>query len=236
MLGLYGVMCLHGTLGARMEMERFAALHPHVVAEAEEGNVLSWLAFDLDFGLWSKGRIRAYEKVAGQSPPPEAILSIPRIDLRVPVLEGTDELTLNRGVGRIEGTARIGEPGNVGIAGHRDGFFRGLKELTEGDVLDLTTAEGNTSYLVDRILIVNPEDVEVLETRSAHSLTLVTCYPFYICRKCPAALYRSSIPHQRWLNLAPGVSSRLPFRTTGIGLKANIQVPREAGLILTEDV
>ena len=178
-------MRLHGTVGARVEMERFAALHPDVVAQAEEESGLFGLVFDLDFGLWSKGRIRAYEKVTGQSPPPEAILSIPRIDLRVPVLEGTDELTLNRGVGRIEGTARIGEPGNIGIAGHRDGFFRGLKELAEGDVLDLTTAEGNASYLVDRILIVNPEDVQVLETRSAHSLTLVTCYPFYFVGSAP---------------------------------------------------
>ncbi len=185
MLGFWGAMRLHGTVGARVEMERFAALHPDVVAQAEEESGLFGLVFDLDFGLWSKSRIRAYEKVTGQSPPPEAILSIPRIDLRVPVLEGTDELTLNRGVGRIEGTARIGEPGNIGIAGHRDGFFRGLKELAEGDVLDLTTAEGNASYLVDRILIVNPEDVQVLETRSAHSLTLVTCYPFYFVGSAP---------------------------------------------------
>ena len=186
MLGFYGVMRLHSTIGAQVEMERFAASHPEVVTQTDEWNGLSWLALNLDFGLWSKGRIRAYEEgLADSFPPPRAILSIPGIQLKVPVLEGTDELTLNRAVGRIEGTARIGEPGNVGIAGHRDGFFRGLKELVEGDVLDLITAQGYSSYVVDRILIVNPEDVEVLEARSVPSLTLVTCYPFYFLGSAP---------------------------------------------------
>jgi sortase A len=61
-----------------------------------------------------------------------ALLRVEKIHLEVPVLEGTDDLTLNRGVGRIAGTARPGEDGNIGIAGHRDGFFRGLKDLKLG--------------------------------------------------------------------------------------------------------
>jgi sortase A len=55
------------------------------------------------------------------------------------VFNGTDDLTLNRGVGRIAGTARVGASGNLGIAGHRDGFFRGLKDVQTGDTISLVT-------------------------------------------------------------------------------------------------
>jgi len=98
---------------------------------------------------------------------------------------GTDELTLNHGVGRIAGTAHPRDSGNIGIAGHRDGFFRGLKDVAVGDIIDLKTLTGTNTYAVDRIQIVSPRQVEVLGPTSVPSITLVTCYPFYFIGSAP---------------------------------------------------
>ncbi len=186
LLTVYGLMWVHRSIGTRVELQRFAEAYPDVVTHVEEPEPLVWLASTIDFGLWSSKRVRDYESaLTAPMPPPLAILSIPRINLEVAVLEGTDEWTLNRAVGRIAGTAAVGAPGNLGIAGHRDGFFRGLKELVEGDKLDLLTPEGKQEYEVDGIRIVYPRDVEVLDSRPAPSLTLVTCYPFYYVGSAP---------------------------------------------------
>jgi len=140
----------------------------------------------VDFSLWSPGRIRAYrESLARDFAPPIALLKIPKIHLVVPVFEGTDDLTLNRGVGRIPGTALPGADGNLGIAGHRDGFFRGLKNVSRGDVIELERHDGKLVYTIDKIEIVGPKDVSVLAPRAAPSLTLVTCYPFYYIGSAP---------------------------------------------------
>ncbi len=114
-----------------------------------------------------------------------AVLRIPRLRLEAPVLEGTDALTLNRGVGRISGTSRLGENGNVGIAGHRDGFFRPLKEINPGDLIELVRRSGTDIYKVDRISITDPTDVSVLQPENKPKLTLVTCHPFYYVGPAP---------------------------------------------------
>jgi sortase A len=141
---------------------------------------------NVDFSLWSEKRLREYtESLSRSFTPPLAVLNVPRLKIRVPVLEGTDELVLNRGVGWIIGTAKPGETGNSGIAGHRDGFFRALKDIAEGDEIRLETAGGVIPYKVDLLKIVPPEDVSVLAPRYADSLTLVTCYPFYFVGNAP---------------------------------------------------
>jgi len=116
---------------------------------------------------------------------PLAVLRIPKIHLEVPVFNGTDVPTLNRGVGRIVGTARIGAGGNLAIAGHRDGFFRGLKDLSQGDVIELARAGRSDFYVIDGMQIVSPKDVSVLAGTPAPSLTLVTCFPFYFVGSAP---------------------------------------------------
>jgi len=140
----------------------------------------------VDFSLWAEKRIQAYkDSLLSKTDPPLAVLHIDKVGIRVPVFEGTDDLTLNRGVGWILGTAKPGEAGNIGIAGHRDGFFRGLKDISEGDRIDLSTVSANTTYIVDQIEIVSPSDVRVLRPRRAPSITLVTCYPFYFIGDAP---------------------------------------------------
>lgn len=139
-----------------------------------------------DQSLWSAGRIAKYRQSLTQSfAAPLAVLRIPKIGLEVPVLPGIDELTLNRAVGAIPGTALPGESGNVGIAGHRDGYFRGLKDLATGDRLELETLAGREQYQVTEIRIVDPGAVEVLAPTPRPTVTLVTCYPFYFVGNAP---------------------------------------------------
>lgn len=114
-----------------------------------------------------------------------AVLRIPGIALEVPVTYGTSETVLRRGAGLIEGTAAPGEHGNVGIAAHRDTFFRSLEGIAVGDRIDLHTPERNLSYRVTGLSIVEPSEVHVLDDTGEDVLTLVTCYPFYFVGNAP---------------------------------------------------
>jgi sortase A len=105
-------------------------------------------------------------------------IEIPRIGLSVAILQGTSSRTLRLGVGHIEGTALPGKVGNVGIAGHRDTFFRTLKDVRRNDKVLLQTASGVIGYEVDWIQITDPDDGGIVSSGSDSALTLVTCYPF----------------------------------------------------------
>lgn len=140
----------------------------------------------VDFREWSVKRIEAYTGSLSQKVyAPLAILRIPRIELEVPVFNGTDDLTLDRGVGRILGTVKVGHVGNLGIAGHRDGFFRGLKDLERGDIVELNRPGRLDRYIISQIRIVKPDDVSVLSPTPQRTLTLVTCFPFYYIGSAP---------------------------------------------------
>lgn len=113
-------------------------------------------------------------------------LDIPRLGLSVPVLQGTSPRILRLGAGHIEGTPLPGENGNSAFAGHRDTFFRGLKDIHSSDEIVLQTPKRVLRYAVDWVKVVDPADVSVLETTGDTStLTLVTCYPFYLVGPAP---------------------------------------------------
>jgi sortase A len=172
-----------GAAGSVEENQNLSLAEPSEIANATNGAVRLRQA---DYSLWSSGRIKAYlDSLGGDVEPPLAMLRIPKIRLEVPVLNGTDELTLNRGVGRIAGTAVPGQSGNVGIAGHRDGFFRGLKSIIPGDLIELSTNHTNAVYRVQRVRITSPNDTSVLQSGPEPSLTLITCYPFYFVGPAP---------------------------------------------------
>lgn len=105
-------------------------------------------------------------------------IEIPRLLLSAVVVEGSDETTFRRAVGHIPGTALPGQPGNVGLAGHRDTFFRSLRDLRVKDEIQLSTLKGDFRYEVESLIVVEPDNVDVLAPSNENELTLVTCYPF----------------------------------------------------------
>lgn len=123
-------------------------------------------------------------------------IEIPRLLLSVVVVEGIDKTTLRRAVGHIPGTALPGEPGNVGLAGHRDTFFPPLKDLRIRDEIQFSTLKGNFKYEVESLRVVQPDNVGVLAPSGKNVLTMVTCYPFYYVGPAP----------KRWIVRARQVS------------------------------
>jgi sortase A len=105
-------------------------------------------------------------------------IEIPRLSVSAVVRAGSDARTLQLAVGHIPGTALPGDRGNMGLAGHRDTFFRRLKDIRSDDVIRIVTPEGTFAYRVERTVIVDPKDVWVLDPTDESTLTLVTCYPF----------------------------------------------------------
>ena len=174
-LAVAGTVYFGGIASARRDVARFEASRESDIPSAHP-----------DQTLWSPKRIQAWQlAIHREGPLPLAVLRIPRIGLEVPVLEGTDDSTLDRGAGHIEDTAAPGSDGNAGIAGHRDGFFRALKDVVPGDALELDLRSSTERYRIERIWIVEPDDVSVLEGTPARSVTLVTCYPFYFIGSAP---------------------------------------------------
>jgi sortase A len=105
-------------------------------------------------------------------------VELPRLGLRAVFLEGIEETTLRRAVGHIPDTGLPGTAGTVGLAAHRDSYFRALKDVRVGDELFVTTPLGRFRYVVSGTWIVRPEDTWVLSPTRHESVTLVTCYPF----------------------------------------------------------
>jgi sortase A len=176
LVAYWGVWYVAGVTGQRDAMRQFALLR---TARSGSGATP-------DQTLWSAERITAWQQAKESSAAaPLALLRIPRLHVEAPVLEGTDDVTLNRGVGHIADTAAPGTDGNSGIAGHRDGFFRGLKDIVPGDVIELESTARTETYRVERTWIVNPDEVSVLDPTPARSITLVTCYPFYFIGSAP---------------------------------------------------
>jgi len=105
-------------------------------------------------------------------------IEIPRLNMSVMVMEGVSDRTLRLGAGHIPGTP-------LGIAGHRDSFFRPLKDIKKGDTINFATIDGTTEYRVTSTEIVGPKDTYVLDSDSNDEMTLVTCYPFFYIGSAP---------------------------------------------------
>ncbi|MDP3001289.1 MAG: class D sortase [Bryobacterales bacterium] len=112
-------------------------------------------------------------------------IEISRLGLSAIIAEGTDKTTLRRAAGHILGTPLPGQPGNSGLAGHRDTFFRPLRDILQNDIITLTTLGGEYRYRVVSTRIVAPTEVSVLDPTASEILTLVTCYPFYFVGAAP---------------------------------------------------
>lgn len=105
-------------------------------------------------------------------------IEMPRLELRALILQGDSSQVLRRGVGHLPNTAMPGELGNIGLAGHRDSFFRPLRQIRPGDLITLRTLKGEFQYRVESTRVVSPSNIEVLAPSDKRELTLVTCFPF----------------------------------------------------------
>jgi sortase A len=190
LLVVYAVAQVDAVRGRDEALEAFAVARSERAADAAQQTetVAAGQAYpaDPDQSLWGKARIAAYRASFGsQRDAPLGVLTISSVELVAPIFDGTAELTLNRGIGRIEGTADVGARGNLGLAAHRDGFFRALKDVQVGDTVSVESLDGTIRYRVTELLVVEPADVYVLAPTDATTLTLVTCYPFYFIGEAP---------------------------------------------------
>ena len=143
---------------------------------------------------WLNRTARNLQAVPGAPKPPQrrlkygdvvGRLSIPRLNLSVMVFEGDDAGILKRGAGHIPATSLPRENGNLGIAAHRDTYFRPLRLIRPNDVIEFSTPEGVLRYAATDIEIVRPSDIQLLRKAPGRDLTLVTCYPFYYLGSAP---------------------------------------------------
>ena len=198
LLGVFFLLRLEGERQREAGIEAFHLAADSVVRQAraseqrvslagpESGESIETAVAAPNLELWAEKRILEYEEsLRVEADPPLALMTIEKLGIQVPVYDGADDFNLNRGVGRIKGTSAVGAEGNLGVAGHRDGFFRGLKDVAIGDGIDLLTVYGKEVYTVSSIDIVDPSDVWVLAPSAEKTITLVTCYPFYYVGHAP---------------------------------------------------
>lgn len=139
-----------------------------------------------DTSTWSPSRVQAYHASALVAADPLiGVVAIPTVGLEVPLYSDASELNLNRGAGLIPGMARPGDSGNVGIAGHRDGYFRLLRNVKVGEIIQVRTATARYLYRISALSIVSPTDARLLAPTPRPAVTLVTCYPFYFVGNAP---------------------------------------------------
>ncbi len=184
---LVAILCLGGWAWAWLDAKYTQAHDSQILDAARDSAAAVDSARQTD-------RLDTFQPASNQPEPPQRQLAegslfgriaIPRLDVSTIVLEGVDASTLRRGAGHIPATAFPGKRGNVGIAAHRDSFFRGLKDVRKNDIVRLETLEGTFNYRVDWTRIVTPDDVTVLGDTAGPELTLVTCYPFYYVGSAP---------------------------------------------------
>ncbi|HXJ06754.1 MAG TPA: class D sortase [Candidatus Acidoferrum sp.] len=112
-------------------------------------------------------------------------LQVPRLGLNAIVVQGDSTADLRRAVGHLSNSPMPGEWGNVALAGHRDTFFRPLRDVLLGDEIRFQTTERSFAYVVESIEVVAPTDIRVLQSSTGHYLTLLTCFPFHYVGPAP---------------------------------------------------
>jgi sortase A len=172
-LGIYGYVWLARALYQTYESQEFDRAPGRVAVNTSGDHITS---------IGSRvGRSPRKSVSLSWRPPSTALigrLSVPRLHLSVMVREGVASNILQLAVGHIPSTALPGQAGNVGVAGHRDTFFRGLKQLRSKDEIRFSTLDGDFKYVVESLIIVEPDNVGVLASSPVNELTMVTCYPF----------------------------------------------------------
>lgn len=172
-----------GEVERRQAIDAFAASMP---ATAPRPAALPSVAGAPDRREWSAARVRDHdESLLSDTSLPVAVLRIPRVALEVPVFPDLSERNLNRGAGLVDTAAGVDSNGNLAIAAHRDGYFRALRRVEVGDVIELESAAQQRRYRIDALSIVEPSDLSPLQSSTEPVLTLITCYPFWFVGNAP---------------------------------------------------
>ncbi len=173
LLTLAGLVWIDGAAHSRSAVADFERIQKLVVTPAEQLN-------------WSEERKAEYKRsLSRDTGTTLAILRIPATGMNVPVFDSLSNTALNRGAGHVSGTALPGSNGNIAIAGHRDGFFRSLKDIEVGAEIEVTSLRGSRIFRVSELRIVDPLEVSVLDPTEDTMLTLITCFPFYFVGPAP---------------------------------------------------
>jgi sortase A len=209
-LGIYGYVSLDAKVFQAYETWRFQQALKNLGASDAQGRKLHPPPSPLTSAAANPVRAGSMASVV-RAGIPLGQIEVSSIGLAVMILEGTDGRTLRRAVGHIPGTALPGEQGNIGIAGHRDTFFRPLRNIHMDDEITLTTLKGVYRYRVDSMKLVEPEDTVVLNNSGDDMLTLVTCYPFYYVGPAPKRFIVRAlrIPERQDSNLLSEPSAKL---------------------------
>ncbi len=179
LIGFFAVQLAQGEIQRRSDIAAFPAVPQEQPVELSATG-------SPDTALWAPGRVADYQtSLNAELPAVLGVLSVPSVGLEVPVYPSDSELLMDRGSGIIDGMAYPHEQGNIGIAGHRDGYFRVLKDVQPGDKIVLETLEGPKSFVVDATQIVEVDDLALLQDTEEQTVTLVTCYPFYFVGHAP---------------------------------------------------
>jgi sortase A len=107
------------------------------------------------------------------------LLSLPKIESELAIVEGTDPDELAKGVGHYKGSFYPGEGGQIVLSGHRDTVFKRVGELELGDELVMKMPYGDASYEIVNTKIVDADDTSIITLQDQEEeLILTTCYPF----------------------------------------------------------
>jgi sortase A len=126
-----------------------------------------------------------------------AKFEIPRLDISLVVLEGSDLSTLDKSIGHVDDTAMPGELGNIAIAGHRNTHFKKLEWIRKGDEILLETKDDQYRYQVESVQLVAPDDVQVLDDALGPAVTLITCFPFEYVGHAPERFVVRAVPDEQ---------------------------------------
>jgi|1186.fasta_scaffold124480_1 sortase A len=117
---------------------------------------------------------------------PVGRIRIPAIGVSQVIVQGTDTDDLRKGPGHYPSTPLPGAPGTVGIAGHRTTYgapFRRVNQLHKGDRITVQMPYATITYRVERLRIVDPTALWVVDRRSYDRLVLTACHPLYSAAK-----------------------------------------------------
>lgn len=123
------------------------------------------------------------------------MLHIPRLESDLPIVEGTDEDDLEKGVGHYKGTAYPMQNDQIVLSGHRDTVFRRMGELEIGDELIVQLPHGDFTYVITETKVVDADDRTIISpTAPDEVLTVTTCYPFSYVGSAPDRYIITALP------------------------------------------